>query len=71
MIINFLKIITILMILGLPSWTGNYCETLVCSKEPLQCKDPLFFSKKDCSLSIIAFYCPVLCGKCSGKPNIL
>ncbi len=59
------------MFLGLPSWTGNYCETLVCSKEPLQCTDPLFFSKKDCSLSIIAFYCPVLCGKCSGKPKIL
>lgn len=49
---------------GLPAYSGLFCETLICANEPVQCKDQSVFTKNDCAMDMIPFYCPTLCGKC-------
>ena len=54
------------MIKGLSTYTGTYCETVMCQNEPKYCTELSSILINDCALSTsnIQFLCPVLCGKC-------
>jgi hypothetical protein len=42
---------------------GLACETLICDKEPIECRG---LTASQCPLASIYMYCPVLCGRCIG-----
>jgi hypothetical protein len=45
-----------------PNYTGDLCQIILCNiDEPLLCSDLLI---KDCSLSALFNFCPILCQKC-------
>lgn len=51
----------------MPAWSDPLCSTLTCANEPIEC---LGYSVLTCSDSVIANYCPRLCGKCGSTTTI-